>query len=350
VSNVDATPPTVAITAPANGATVAGSSVAVSATASDNIAVVGVQFQLDGANLGAEDTATPYSISWNTGTVANGVHSITAIARDGAGNTATSAVSVTVNNDLVAPTVSMTAPAGGTTVTGTAVTVSASASDNVGVTKVEFYIDGTLVATDTATPYSTTYDSTKLSNASHNLVAKAYDAAGNVGTSSTIAFSVSNTTTQTQLITNGGFESGSTGWTATSGVITNGTGESAHAGSYYAWLDGYGAATTDTVKQSVSIPSTVTSATLSFWLHIDTAETTTSTAYDKLTVQLLNSSGTVLTTLATYSNLNANSGYTQKNFDVSAYKGQTVQVYFKGVEDSEYQTSFVIDDVSLLTQ
>jgi len=257
-------------------------------------------------------------------------------------------VSFSVSNstgDTTPPTVSAAESGSSGTIT-----LSASASDNVGVTKVEFYIDGTLVATDTATPYSTTYDSTKLSNASHNLVAKAYDAAGNVGTSSTIAFSVSNTTTQTQLITNGGFESGSTGWTATSGVITNGTGESAHAGSYYAWLDGYGAATTDTVKQSVSIPSTVTSATLSFWLHIDTAETTTSTAYDKLTVQLLNSSGTVLTTLATYSNLNANSGYTQKNFDVSAYKGQTVQVYFKGVEDSEYQTSFVIDDVSLLTQ
>src|SRR4029079_15605656 len=110
--HVDATPPTVGITAPANGATVAGSSVTVSATASDNIAVVGVQFQLDGVNLGAEDTASPYSISWNTGTAANGVHAITAIARDGAGNTATSAVSVTVNNDLVAPTVRIEGPAG----------------------------------------------------------------------------------------------------------------------------------------------------------------------------------------------------------------------------------------------
>jgi len=342
-SSGDTTPPTVS-------ASESGSSgsITLSASASDNVGVSKVEFYVDGS-LVATDTASPYSTTVDSTTLSNGSHSLVAKAYDAAGNVGTSStVSFSVSNssgDTTPPTVSATESGSSGTIT-----LSASASDNVGVTKVEFYVDGTLVATDTASPYSTTYNSTALANGSHNLVAKAYDAAGNVGTSSTIAFSVSNTTTPTQLITNGGFESGSPGWTGTSGVITNGTGESAHAGSYYAWLDGYGAATTDTVKQSVSIPSTVTSATLSFWLHIDTAETTTSTAYDKLTVQLLNSSGTVLTTLATYSNLNANSGYTQKNFDVSAYKGQTVQVYFKGVEDSEYQTSFVIDDVSLLTQ
>ena len=156
--------------------------------------------------------------------------------------------------------------------------------------------------------------------------------------------------TATELITNGGFESGSTAWTASSGVITNATGEAAHAGSYKAWLDGYGTATTDTVAQTLTIPSAATSATLTFWLHIDTAETTTTTAYDTLTVQLQNSSGGVLTTLASYSNLNKNTGYTQKTFDVSAYKGQTVKLYFKGVEDASSQTSFVIDDVSLKYQ
>src|SRR6185503_4407122 len=135
-------------------------------------------------------------------------------------------------------------------------------------------------------------------NGSHSLVAKAYDAANNVGTSSTVAFSISNTKTATELVVNGGFESGTSPWTASSGVITNASGESAHAGSYYAWLDGYGTATTDTVVQTVSIPSTIATATLTFWLHIDTAETTTSTAYDTLTAQLQNSSGTVLKTLA----------------------------------------------------
>ena len=71
----------------------------VSATAADNVGVAGVQFKLDGANLGAEDTTAPYSVSWNTTTATNGTHTLTAIARDAAGNTTTStSVSVTVDN------------------------------------------------------------------------------------------------------------------------------------------------------------------------------------------------------------------------------------------------------------
>ena len=86
-------------TAPANGATVSGSAVQVAANASDNVGVEGVQFKLDGANLGSEVTSPPYSLSWNTGTAANGSHTLTAVARDAAGNTTTSgSVSVTVSN------------------------------------------------------------------------------------------------------------------------------------------------------------------------------------------------------------------------------------------------------------
>ena len=95
---VDTTPPTINVTAPANNATVSGSSVAVSANASDNVGIVGVQFKLDGANLGAEDTSAPYSVSWNIASAANGLHTLTAVARDLAGNQTTAAtVSVTVS-------------------------------------------------------------------------------------------------------------------------------------------------------------------------------------------------------------------------------------------------------------
>ena len=87
-----------------------------------------------------------------------------------------------------------------------------------------------------------------------------------------------------------------------------------------------------------------------FWLHIDTAETTTTSAFDTLQVQIRNSSGTVLATLATYSNLNKNTGYAQKSFDVTAYKGQTIQVFLVGAEDSSLQTSFVVDDFALNVQ
>lgn len=97
----------------------------------------------------------------------------------------------------------------------------------------------------------------------------------------------------------------------------------------------------------MTIPSGC-SATLSFYLHVDTAETTTSTAYDTLKAQVVNSSGTVLSTLATYSNLNAASGYTQRSFSLgTTYAGQTVTIKFTGVEGSTLQTSFVLDDTAL---
>ncbi|MFJ8199350.1 hydrolase [Streptomyces sp. NPDC096152] len=153
--------------------------------------------------------------------------------------------------------------------------------------------------------------------------------------------------TAAQLLGNPGFESGDTTWSATTGVITNDTGEAARTGSYKAWLDGYGTANTDTLAQTVTIPSGCTTATLSFYLHVDTAETTTTTAYDTLKAQVLNSGGTVLSTLATYSNLNAASGYTQRSFNLAAYAGQTVTVKFTGTEGSQLQTSFVIDDTAL---
>ena len=122
-------------------------------------------------------------------------------------------------------------------------------------------------------------------------------------------------------------------------MITNSSSQAAHGGSYKAWLDGYGSTHTDTLSQSVTIPSGC-SATFSFWLHIDTSESG-STAYDKLTVK----AGS--TTLATYSNVNAASGYVQKTFNVSSLAGQTVSFSFSGAEDSSLQTSFVIDDTAV---
>jgi hypothetical protein len=156
-------------------------------------------------------------------------------------------------------------------------------------------------------------------------------------------------TTQ-QLLGNTGFENGSSKpapWTVTSGVIDKSTSEAPHSGTWKAWLNGYGSVHTDTLLQSVSIPSTATQATLSFWLQIDTAETSTTKAYDTLKVQVRNSSGTVLATLATYSNLNAAAGYGQFTFDLTSYKGQAIQIYLIGVEDASLKTSFVVDDFAL---
>ena len=154
--------------------------------------------------------------------------------------------------------------------------------------------------------------------------------------------------TPAQLLGNPGFETGSAApWSATSGVINNSSSEPPRSGSWDAWLDGYGTTHTDTLSQSITLPTGCSSYNLSFWLHIDTAETTTTTAYDKLTVQVLNSSGTVLSTLHTYSNLDHNTGYAQRSFSLSAYAGQKITLKFTGSEDYTKQTSFVIDDTAI---
>jgi hypothetical protein len=195
VSNGDTQGPTISLSAPANGATVSGS-VSVSATASDNVGVVGVQFKVDGVNFGTEDTSSPYSRSWDSLTAGNGSHSLTAVARDAAGNTTTSAArSVTVSNstgDTQVPTVSLSAPASGATVSGS-VSVSANASDNVGVVGVQFRLDGNVLGSeDTTSPYSVTWTTTGTSNGTHSLTAVARDAAGNTTTSSARTVTVSN--------------------------------------------------------------------------------------------------------------------------------------------------------------
>jgi PKD repeat protein len=157
-----------------------------------------------------------------------------------------------------------------------------------------------------------------------------------------------------QLITNGGFETGTaTPWTLSAGILCSNSscsGEVAHAGSWFVWLDGYGSSHTDTASQQVSIPSGKTTVDLSYYLHVDTAETTTSSAYDKLSVQVFSSSGTLLKTLATYSNLNAASGFALHTNSLAAYAGQTVTIKFTGTEDTSLQTSFVVDDVALNAQ
>ena len=255
-------------------------------------------------------------------------------------------------SDTTAPTVSIASPSNGATIGCTATTIKVSASDASGIASAQVSIDG---GAYTNAPFNSATGFYELSwtpaAGTHTINAKATDSScgSNVGnaTQVTVTASCGGGGTQTQILLNPGFDSGDVNWTHTSGVVTNATGETPNAGAWYAWLDGYGSAHTDTLYQQVTIPSNATAATLKFFLHIDTAETTTTTAYDTMQVQIRNSSNTVLATLATYSNLNKNTGYTTKTFDLLAYKGQTIRVYFLGVEDTTLQTSFVVDTTSL---
>jgi hypothetical protein len=167
-------------------------------------------------------------------------------------------------------------------------------------------------------------------------------------TSATATLTVSSSTS-TQRIVNGSFESGTTGWAGTTGVIGAYAGQAAYDGTRFAWLGGNGATASETITQAVAIASTATAADLTFALHIDTAETGT-TVYDRLVVTVKNAAGSVLGTLATYSNVNKAAGYQIRSFSLLPYKGQTVTLSFAMTEDASLQTSFVVDKVSLVTQ
>jgi len=193
----------VAITSPTSGATVSDTTtVSASVSIIGSLTVSSVQFQLDGANLGARDTSAPYAVSWNAATAGNGPHTLTAVARDLLGVQFTSApVTVTVasappppSGDTTLPTVSITAPSEGATVRGT-VRLTASASDNVGVVGVQFFGDGTALGDEVTTaPYSILVDSTTSPDGSHALTAVARDAAGNSKTSTPVTVTVANNT------------------------------------------------------------------------------------------------------------------------------------------------------------
>ncbi|TFW32877.1 Ig-like domain-containing protein [Massilia horti] len=178
---------------PTVSASVSGSSgnITLSANASDDKGVTLVEFYVDG-NLIAGTDVTPYTATLDSTKLSNGSHSLVAWAYDAANNIGKSSpVTFTISNtiiDLVPPVVSAS-------VTGSAgrITLNATATDNVGVTKVEFYVDGSLVGSSTTAPYTLAYDSTLLTNGSHSLVTKAYDAANNIGSSSAFAFTIDNT-------------------------------------------------------------------------------------------------------------------------------------------------------------
>ena len=146
------------------------------------------------------------------------------------------------------------------------------------------------------------------------------------------------------ILGNPGFESGATTWTGTAGPITNNTGRPARTGSWKLWLGGNGSAGTETVNQTVTVPSTATAATLSYWIRTDTAESG-STAYDTMRVQVVD--GSTATTLRSFSNVGTNATYTQYSHNLTAYKGKTVTIRFTMTEDSSLQTSFVVDDTAL---
>ncbi|MDP1698910.1 MAG: Ig-like domain-containing protein, partial [Xanthomonadaceae bacterium] len=183
----DAIAPSVEASAVGNSGTIT-----LIANASDNVGVSDVEFLVNGVLVGS-DATSPYTLGIDSKALTNATHTLSAVAYDAAGNAGVSpAVSFTVNN-VIADT---TAPSVSASVTGNSGTIAfaADASDNTGVTRVDFLVDGVIKGSDSSGPYTLALDSTTLGNGSHSLQAKAYDAAGNVGTSATVSFSINNAT------------------------------------------------------------------------------------------------------------------------------------------------------------
>ncbi|MGD0066813.1 MAG: putative Ig domain-containing protein [Streptosporangiaceae bacterium] len=295
---------------------------------------------------------TGLSISSSTGVISGtastaGSYSVTVTGKDSTGPTGSATFTWTVGS--AANTVTVTNPGSQAGTVGTTASLQISASDSASGQTLSYGATGLPAGLSigsstglisgtptTAGTYSVTVTATDTTGAS-----------GNATFSWTIGSGSGGGCTAAQLLGNPGFETGTAApWTASSGVINDHSQEPPHTGKWDAWLDGYSSPRTDTLSQAVTVPSGCSTYQLSFWLHIDTAQTTTKTAYDTLTVQVLDSSGTVLGTLATFSNLNHGTGYSQYSYNLSAYAGQSITLKFTGTQVSDTQTSFVIDDTA----
>jgi hypothetical protein len=308
------------------------------------------------ASFGTNPTTSSSVLTLSAGaTAATGTATVTITGTSGA-LTHTTTVSLTVNA-VATPNFSLSASPTSVSVTqggtgSSTVTVTPSGGFTGSVTLSASGLPSGVTASFGTNPTTSTSVITFTASTTATLGTATVTVTGTSGTlthTTTISLTVNSSAAQ-NLIVNGGFENGSAPWTLTAGVLNSSASEPPHSGAFDAWLDGYGTTHTDSAVQTVTIPSTATTATLTFWLHIDTAETTTTTAFDRLQVQVLNSANTVLSTLGTFSNLNKAAGYQQRSFSVIAFKGQTIKIRFLGTEDSSLQTSFVVDDVALNVQ
>jgi Zn-dependent metalloprotease len=241
-----------------------------------------------------------------------------------------------------------TNPASVTVAPGATANFSVVAAGGTAPYKYQWLRNGAAIAGATAPAYSLTAQTGDNGAAFSAWVGDSAPAPASVISSAAVLTVASNSTSE--KIANGSFESGTAGWNGNTWVIGDYAGQPAYDGSRFAWLGGNGFARREIITQAVTIPSNASVATLSFALHIDTSEDTNSVPYDKMVVTVRNPAGTVLAMLATYSNLDKAAGYQVRNFNLLAFKGQTVTLSFDSTEDDSLQTSFVLDRVSLISQ
>jgi hypothetical protein len=341
-SNGGTTGNTVTVANPGNQTGTVGTPASVQISATDSQSGQTLTYSATGLPAGLSISSTTGLITGTPTTAAN--YSVTVTATDTTGAHGSAAFTWDISA-ATGNTVTVTNPGNQTGTVGTAVSLQITASDSASGQTLTYSATG-LPAGLSISSTTGRITGTPTTAANYSVTVTATDTTGAHGSASftwTISSGGGSCTTS-QLLGNPGFETGSAApWTTTPDVINeNGEGETAHSGSWYAWLDGYGTTHTDTLAQTVTIPSTCHNSTFSFWLHIDTAETTRTTKYDNLTIT---ANGT---TIATFSNLDHNTGYTQHSYSLAGYTG-SVALKFTGTEDSSLQTSFVVDDTAVNT-
>jgi hypothetical protein len=331
------------VTSPGNQTTAAGTAVSLPTWANDP--------NNDTLSYSATGLPAGLSISSSTGQITGtpttaGTSAVAVTAKDTSGASNSDSFTWTVTGGA-GNTVTVTTPASQSSTVGTAASLQIQATDSASGQTLTYSATG-LPAGLSISSSTGVISGTPTTAGTSAVTVTAKDTTGASGSASfSWTVNAASSCTATQLLGNPGFETGTAApWVASSGVINDNSDEPPHSGKWDAWLDGYDYAHTDTLTQTVTVPSGCSTYQLSFWLHIDTADTSAKTAYDTMTVQILNSSGTVLGTLATYSNLNHNTGYAQKTFNAAAYAGQTVTLKFTGIDTNDEQTSFVIDDTA----